>query len=46
LTACGVERSKLFELAEDAAQQWTGTFNPRKVDVESLRALYARALDG
>lgn len=31
------------ELAEDAAQQWTGTFNPRPLDVESFMQLYSRA---
>ncbi len=33
----------LRELAEDAAQQWTGTFNPRKMNVESFLALYGGA---
>ena len=27
-------------MAEEAAKQWTGTFNPRPVDVNSLRELY------
>lgn len=43
LSECGVERDKLPELAEDAAQQWTGTFNPRKVSFEELLAIYETA---
>jgi alcohol dehydrogenase len=31
------------ELAQDAARQWTASFNPRAVDEENLRALYAAA---
>jgi alcohol dehydrogenase len=33
----------LPKIAADAAKQWTGTFNPRPVDAESLRALYEQA---
>jgi alcohol dehydrogenase len=33
----------LDELAADAALQWTGTFNPRKMDVASFRQLYQLA---
>ncbi len=40
LEAFGVERRKLRVLAEEAAEQWTGKFNPRPVDVESLEELY------
>jgi len=43
LSECGVERHRLPELAENAAQQWTGTFNPREVDVQSLLKLYEEA---
>ncbi|HVX14954.1 MAG TPA: iron-containing alcohol dehydrogenase [Pirellulales bacterium] len=43
LSECGVERDKLPALAADAAKQWTGTFNPRKVSVESLLSLYESA---
>jgi alcohol dehydrogenase len=43
LSQCGVERSQLPDLAADAARQWTGSFNPRKVGVEELLALYERA---
>ena len=45
LKACGVERSTLPQLAEDAAKQWTGTFNPRPVDESSLLELYERAFE-
>ncbi|HEY4262982.1 MAG TPA: iron-containing alcohol dehydrogenase, partial [Schlesneria sp.] len=45
LAQCGVARSKLPQLAEDAAKQWTGTFNPRAVDESSLLDLYEAAFD-
>jgi alcohol dehydrogenase len=31
LKECGVERSKISELADDAAKQWTAQFNPRQI---------------
>jgi alcohol dehydrogenase len=40
LAACGVERSRLPEMAAAAAEQWTGTFNPRPVDADSLLTMY------
>lgn len=40
-----VERQMLPQLAEDAAKQWTGTFNPRPVDESSLLELYEAAFD-
>lgn len=43
LSECGVDRNKLPELAADAAKQWTGTFNPRKVGPEELLSLYQAA---
>ena len=43
LSECGVERNKLPALAEDASKQWTGSFNPRKVGVEELLAIYEAA---
>ena len=42
LSDCGVEHEKLDELAEAASKQWTGLFNPRKIDRDSLRELYER----
>ena len=43
LRDCGVELERLPELARDAAQQWTGNFNPRPVDEPSLLELYRQA---
>ncbi len=45
LGQCGVARAKLPQMAEDAAKQWTGTFNPRPVDESSLLDLYEAAFD-
>jgi alcohol dehydrogenase len=45
LIECGVEREELPRLAQAAAQQWTGTFNPRPVDAASLEELYRCACD-
>lgn len=39
----GVARDDLARLAEEAAGQWTGTFNPRPFDAEAALALYERA---
>jgi len=43
LSECGVEASKLPELAADAAGQWTGRFNPRTVGEAELLDLYRAA---
>ena len=43
LRACHADRALLPQLAEEAAQQWTGTFNPRPVDAVSLLELYEGA---
>jgi alcohol dehydrogenase len=40
LSECGVERDRLPQLAADAAQQWTGTFNPRELTEPDLLRLY------
>ena len=45
LAQLGVERRMLPQLAEDAAKQWTGTFNPRPVDESSLLELYEAAFN-
>jgi alcohol dehydrogenase len=34
----------ISELAADAAQQWTGTFNPRRVEAGDFVSLYVQAL--
>ncbi len=39
----GVEEGRLPQLAVAAAKQWTGGFNPRKVDEPALLALYQQA---
>jgi alcohol dehydrogenase len=41
--ATGAPRGDLSALAEDAAAQWTGTFNPRRFGAAEARALYERA---
>lgn len=46
LEKCNVDRQQLPRLAEEASQQWTGTFNPRPVDTASLLRLYEIAFDG
>ena len=38
-----VAREKLPRLADDAAAQWTGTFNPRPFDAAAALELYERA---
>ena len=43
LTDCGVERSMLSKLSQDAAQQWTAGFNPRPVTATQLYELYCQA---
>jgi alcohol dehydrogenase len=43
LKGCGVPRKEIQELAESAAHQWTGQFNPRPVDSGSLAAIYENA---
>ena len=43
LSACGVTDGILPVLAEEAAQQWTGRFNPRPVTEADLLQLYEEA---
>jgi len=40
LGECGVERNAVTNLAEEAARQWTATFNPRTVTKEDFAKLY------
>ncbi len=40
LSEAGVRREDFPELAEDAAKQWTGTFNPRPLDARGAREVY------
>jgi alcohol dehydrogenase class IV len=39
----GVPRQDLAGLAEDAAKEWTGAFNPRPFDAAAALQLYERA---
>ena len=43
LSAAGVPERDLPDLATEAAQQWTGAFNPRKFDVAGALEIYAAA---
>jgi alcohol dehydrogenase len=43
LSACGIARGILPVLADEAAQQWTGRFNPRPVTEADLLQLYEEA---
>lgn len=43
LGAEGIPQSDLSKLADEAATQWTGTFNPRKFDVAGAMEVYERA---
>src|SRR5436309_3127109 len=45
LADCGVERSKIPALAEEAAQQWTASFNPRPIDAQDFVDLYEAAFE-
>ena len=40
----GVMESSLDDMADMASRQWTATFNPRKVGVGELRAIYEAAM--
>jgi len=44
LSEIGVNQEQLPQLAAAAAKQWTGTFNPVKVDESSLLEIYKNAL--
>lgn len=44
LAECDVREADLWDLAETAAKQWTGNFNPRPVDTASLEELYRCAM--
>ncbi len=43
LRECGVETEKMPHMAENAAKQWTGTFNPRPLSTEQFLGLYQQA---
>lgn len=44
LQTAGVTRELIPTMAQEAAKQWTGTFNPRPVNVASLTELYECAI--
>jgi len=44
LSDAGVEASAIPELAQLAAEQWTGTFNPRPFDAQGAEEIYRAAL--
>ena len=44
LASCGVVNDQLAQMSQNAAQQWTGQFNPRQVDAQNLLQLYEQAL--
>lgn len=46
LQTMGVTVDAIDGLAEQAAEQWTGRFNPRPVDARALGGLYRRAYHG
>jgi len=43
LADCGVERSAISKLAQEAARQWTAAFNPRSVSKDDFVKLYETA---
>lgn len=43
LRECQVTQDLFGTMSEEAAKQWTGSFNPRPVDTAALRALYEAA---
>jgi alcohol dehydrogenase class IV len=45
LADCAVPRSAIPMLADEAAQQWTAAFNPRKVAVQDFVKLYEAAFE-
>jgi alcohol dehydrogenase len=46
LADCGVKTSMIPTLAEEAARQWTATFNPRQVTTKDFGTLYQLAFEG
>jgi len=45
LTECGVKTAMIPTLAEEAAKQWTATFNPRPVTAKDFAQLYEEAFE-
>ena len=40
----GIDRGAFPKLAAEAAQQWTASFNPRRIDAQDFEELYAEVL--
>ena len=45
LADLGVKHSKIKAMAEEAAKQWTASFNPRPIGVEDFERLYTAAFE-
>ena len=45
LAECGLKRTDIPKLADEAAAQWTAKFNPRAVSAADFRTLYTAALE-
>ena len=43
LADCGVKRSMIPTLAQEAAKQWTANYNPRQLTVDDFAGLYEAA---
>lgn len=43
LESCGIKKSKISLLAQEAAQQWTAGFNPRKISAADFVKIYEAA---
>ena len=44
LAECGVTAELIPTMAQEAARQWTASFNPRTVTAEDFAALYEAAM--
>ncbi len=45
LADCGLKKTDIPTLAEEAARQWTANFNPRPITAAEFRQLYTAALE-
>jgi len=45
LAECGLKKSDIPMLAEEAARQWTANFNPRPITAADFRELYTASLE-
>ena len=42
--ASGIDSKMMMTLSNEAAQQWTGTFNPRTMNVDAFQQIYRNAM--